>query len=69
MHTTANYDGSALDALLKSGPIRCCAVDSKYAHAITAGDDKKLKVWDITEGLKLVSERYVLGLTFIVDRE
>ncbi|OBZ66832.1 tRNA (guanine-N(7)-)-methyltransferase non-catalytic subunit TRM82 [Grifola frondosa] len=56
VHSTVNFEGSQKDALLKSGPIRCSAVDGSSTHAITTGEDKKLKVWQI-DGLKLLSER------------
>ena len=42
----------------KSGPIRCAAVDSTFTHVITTGDDKKLKVWQVADEFKLLSERY-----------
>ncbi|TCD69470.1 tRNA (guanine-N(7)-)-methyltransferase non-catalytic subunit trm82 [Steccherinum ochraceum] len=41
----------------KSGPIRCSAVDTKWKWVVAAGDDKKLRVWDINDNLKMVSER------------
>lgn len=41
----------------KSGPIRCSAVDDKWRWVVAAGDDKKLRVWDINDALKMVSER------------
>ncbi|EED81216.1 predicted protein [Postia placenta Mad-698-R] len=56
LHSTLNLNGAEKDALLKSGPIRCSAVDEASTHVITAGDDKKLKVWQL-DGLKLLSER------------
>ncbi|KAH9931875.1 uncharacterized protein B0H18DRAFT_952543 [Fomitopsis serialis] len=42
--------------VLKSGPIRCVAIDDSFAHLATTGDDKKLKVWQLV-GLKLLSTR------------
>ena len=42
---------------MKSGPIRCAAVDEAFVHLATTGDDKKLKVWAV-DGLRLLSERY-----------
>ena len=41
---------------MKSGPIRCAAVNTSFTHLVTTGDDKKLKVWQI-DGLKLLSTR------------
>ncbi|KAH8103828.1 WD40-repeat-containing domain protein [Cristinia sonorae] len=41
----------------KGGPIRCSAVDTKWKWLVTAGEDKKLKVWDLTDRLKKLSER------------
>ena len=43
---------------MKSGPIRCIAVDVAFLHVATTGDDKKLKVWKIADPLELLSERY-----------
>lgn len=45
-----------MDVLLKAGPVRCAAVDAEYAHLVTAGDDKRLKVWAL-DSLQLLSER------------
>jgi tRNA (guanine-N(7)-)-methyltransferase subunit TRM82 len=56
LHTTTAFQGSALDAILKSRHIVCYAVDAHHEHLVTAGDDKKLKVWRI-DGLELISER------------
>jgi WD40 repeat protein len=44
--------------LLKSGPVRCAAVDSLGRYIATSGDDKVLKVWSLEE-LKLLSCRFV----------
>ena len=49
-------------SLIKSGHVRCAAVDREFRYLITSGEDKMLKVWEL-DGLKLLSERYVfLGL-------
>ncbi|THH27790.1 hypothetical protein EUX98_g6388 [Antrodiella citrinella] len=42
---------------IKSGPIRCSAVDSTWRYLVTAAEDKKLRVWDLQKGLKMLSER------------
>lgn len=51
-----SFEGPKLDGVLKAGPVRCAAVDSRYTHLATAGDDKLLKVWAI-DTLQLLSER------------
>jgi tRNA (guanine-N(7)-)-methyltransferase subunit TRM82 len=56
LRSTVTLEGKKLDAVLKSGPVRCTAIDSEYAHLATAGDDKQLKVWAI-DSLQLLSER------------
>jgi len=56
LRSTVTLEGENLDAALKSGPVRCAAVDTEYAHLATAGDDKQLKVWAI-DSLQLLSER------------
>lgn len=56
LRSTVTLEGEKLDAVLKSGPVRCATVDSEYAHIATAGDDKQLKVWAI-DSLQLLSER------------
>ncbi|CCM04168.1 uncharacterized protein FIBRA_06330 [Fibroporia radiculosa] len=56
IYSTVNLGEAEKASLLKSGPIRCAAVDEAYTHVATAGEDKKLKVWQ-TDGLKLLSER------------
>lgn len=54
--------------VLKSGPIRCAAVDREFRYLITAGDDKMLKVWNLSvDELQLLSERYVTDL-FVLER-
>lgn len=58
MKTTATFEGSEKDAIIKSGPIRCVDVDVWFTHIVTSGEDKQLKVWRL-EDLKLLSERYV----------
>ncbi|KAL1945160.1 hypothetical protein VTO73DRAFT_2780 [Trametes versicolor] len=57
IHSTTKLDEDAQEKLLKSGPIRCAAVDSRFAHLITTGDDKRLKVWHVGGSLGLLSER------------
>ncbi|KAJ3543230.1 hypothetical protein NM688_g5882 [Phlebia brevispora] len=58
-YSTVQFEGAQKDALLKSGPVRCVAVDTEFKHVVTSGEDKQLKVWEL-EGLKLVSESYPL---------
>lgn len=62
LHSTANFDHQAKDGILKSGHIRCAAIDVYDAYLATSGDDKMLKVWQL-DGLKLLSVRYVIQLT------
>ncbi|KAH9893323.1 WD40-repeat-containing domain protein [Cubamyces lactineus] len=57
IHTTTNLSEENRGKSNGSGPIRCAAVDSTFTHAITTGDDKKLKVWQLVDELKLLSER------------
>ncbi|KAH7926399.1 WD40 repeat-like protein [Leucogyrophana mollusca] len=56
LHSSTTLEGPDKDGLLKSGPVRCTALSNSQNVFVTAGDDKKLKVWDI-EGLKLLSSR------------
>ncbi|KAI0306130.1 WD40-repeat-containing domain protein [Multifurca ochricompacta] len=56
LHSTVSFESSKLEAVLKSGPVRCVAVNYNFTHLATAGDDKQLKVWAI-DGLQLLSER------------
>ncbi|KAF8490021.1 WD40 repeat-like protein [Russula emetica] len=58
LRSTASLEGTKLDALLKTGPVRCAAVDFEYTHLATVGDDKQLKVWAV-ESLQLLSEREI----------
>ena len=58
LHSTVSFEGPELDGVLNAGPVRCAAVDIRYTHLATAGDDKLLKVWAI-DTLKLLSERWV----------
>ena len=51
-HSTKNDNGA-----VKSGPVRCFAVDNAGKHLLSSGEDKVLKLWEI-EGLKLVNQRY-----------
>ena len=46
--------------MVKSGHVRCAAVDREFKYLITSGEDKMLKVWEL-EGLTLLSERYASG--------
>lgn len=55
--TTLNDDEQA--ALLASGPIRCAGIAPSGQHLATLADDKKLKIWEIADQLKQMSERYV----------
>ena len=57
LHSTASFEEPRLDEVLKAGPVRCAAVDSRYTHLATTGDDKLLKVWTI-DTLQLLNERY-----------
>ena len=41
--------------------MRCADVDATFKYVVTSGEDKQLKVWEV-EGLKLLSERYVIQL-------
>lgn len=67
MKTTATFEGSEKDAIVKSGPIRCVDVDASFTHVVTSGEDKQLKVWRL-EDLKLLSERCVVcTYTLICD--
>jgi WD40 repeat protein len=71
LFTTLSFEGDDKDALLKSGPIRCVAVDNEYKYLVVCGDDKILKVWEM-EGLNLLSQRYVtcisrISLTMCLD--
>ncbi|KAH9951156.1 WD40-repeat-containing domain protein [Amylocystis lapponica] len=56
LQSTVHFSGATKDVLLKSGPIRCCAVDEACTHLVTAGEDKRLKVWQV-DGLQPLSER------------
>ncbi|KZP30627.1 WD40 repeat-like protein [Athelia psychrophila] len=70
LHSTVNLDGVAKDAVLKTGPIRCAAVDAEGVHLVTSGDDKMLKVWRI-DGLALLNSRELpkkpTGIEFTKD--
>ncbi|CDO68396.1 hypothetical protein BN946_scf184815.g43 [Trametes cinnabarina] len=57
VHSTTHLDNDTREKLTKTGPVRCAAVNATFTHAITTGDDKKLKVWQVGEDLKLLSER------------
>lgn len=59
LHSTTLSDEERKKSLIKSGHVRCAAVDRQFKYLITSGEDKILKVWEL-DGLKLLSERYVL---------
>ena len=66
LHTTVDRED-----VLKSGPIRCAAMDRFGKYAATAGEDKILKIWEI-DGLKLLNERYVpfsVAFDFILRKD
>ena len=52
--------------MIKSGIIRCAAVDGEFKYLITSGEDKMLKVWEL-DGMKLLSERYEKNVLFLCD--
>ncbi|PFH51854.1 hypothetical protein AMATHDRAFT_2753 [Amanita thiersii Skay4041] len=54
--TSSLSDASLLSAVLKSGPVRCAAVDPTFTYLATSGDDKLLKLWEVN-GLKLLNQR------------
>ncbi|KAI0683688.1 WD40-repeat-containing domain protein [Cytidiella melzeri] len=56
VQSTATFDGSERDAVLKSGPIRCAEFDTSFTHLVTSGEDKQLKVWRLVD-LKPLNER------------
>ncbi|KAH9989586.1 WD40-repeat-containing domain protein [Russula vinacea] len=58
LRSTVSLESAKLDALQKTGPIRCAAVDIEYTNLVTVGDDKQLKVWAI-DSLQLLSEREI----------
>lgn len=62
LYSTTRLEDAEKDKLLKSGPVRCAAVDAAFVHVVTSGEDKHLKVWEV-ESLKLVSERCVSFLS------
>lgn len=37
MHSTVGFEGTEKEGLLKSGPVRCGAVDNAFIHLITSG--------------------------------
>jgi len=59
LHSTTLFIDEARSAVLKSGPIRCAAVEKELKYLITTGEDKTLKLWEV-DGLKLLSERYAI---------
>ncbi|KAH9479543.1 tRNA (guanine-N(7)-)-methyltransferase non-catalytic subunit TRM82 [Psilocybe cubensis] len=56
LFSTTAFSNDQKDVLLKSGPVRCAAVDQEFTHVVTSAEDKMLKVWQL-DGLKLLSER------------
>lgn len=58
--STADFGEQDREALLKSGPVRCAAIDNSGRHLATSGEDKILKIWEV-DGLKLLNERYVIA--------
>ncbi|KAI9573962.1 WD40-repeat-containing domain protein [Boletus coccyginus] len=56
LHSTANFAHEDEDALISSGPIRCSGMSKDGRYLATAGDDKRLKIWDL-ELLTLLSAR------------
>ncbi|KAF8840818.1 hypothetical protein BDN67DRAFT_967996 [Paxillus ammoniavirescens] len=56
LHTTANFTEQDKDACIKSGPIRCAGTSHEGRYLATAGDDKRLKIWDL-ESLTVLSAR------------
>lgn len=59
LSSSANFSDEHKERVLKSGPIRCAAVDRELKYLITSGEDKILKLWEI-DGLKLLNERSAL---------
>ncbi|KAF6761502.1 guanine-N7--methyltransferase subunit Trm82 [Ephemerocybe angulata] len=61
LQSTAQYSTEQLerDSVLKSGPIRCAVVDEAFKYLAEIGEDKMLKLWEISseEGLKLLNAR------------
>ncbi|KAF8817442.1 hypothetical protein BYT27DRAFT_7227146 [Phlegmacium glaucopus] len=56
LHSTAFIDEEQKRSVIKSGHVRCAAIDREFKYLITSGEDKMLKVWEL-EGLRLLSER------------
>ncbi|KDR80625.1 hypothetical protein GALMADRAFT_276855 [Galerina marginata CBS 339.88] len=56
LHSTTTIPDSEKASVLKSGPVRCAAVDHGFKYLLTSGEDKMLKLWQL-DGLQLVSER------------
>ncbi|KAF9525349.1 WD40-repeat-containing domain protein [Crepidotus variabilis] len=54
--STTTFNGPEQEAVLKSGLIRCAAIDRSFQYLLTAGEDKLLKLWQI-ESLKLLNQR------------
>lgn len=56
--TTADLGGDELQALLKTGAIRCAAIDPRNEHIVVSADDKVIRVY-LLDGLRLLSSRCV----------
>ncbi|KAH7885862.1 WD40-repeat-containing domain protein [Phlebopus sp. FC_14] len=56
LHTSTKFSDQEKDALIKSGPIRCSALNHSGKYLASVGDDKKLKIWDL-DSLVLLSAR------------
>ncbi|KJA28088.1 hypothetical protein HYPSUDRAFT_129664 [Hypholoma sublateritium FD-334 SS-4] len=54
--SSAGFPEEQQQSVLKSGLIRCAAVDSQMKYLLTSGEDKILKLWGIND-LKLINER------------
>lgn len=66
LSSSANFPEEEKERVLKSGPIRCVAVDRELKYLVTSGEDKILKLWEI-DGLKLLNERFVLQRNKFLD--
>ncbi|KAI0310719.1 WD40-repeat-containing domain protein, partial [Amylostereum chailletii] len=54
--STLSLDDTSKEKVLKSGPVRCAAVNRDQSHLVTVGEDKRMKVWLVDE-LKVLNER------------
>ncbi len=64
MLSTAGFPEEQQQSILKSGPIRCAAVEPQMKYLLISGDDKILKLWAIDD-LKLINERFVTSSRII----